>query len=294
MTAVVREYLGMIKFGHTVFALPFALLAAVLASHREGGWRPLDLVGVVLCMVFARTSAMGFNRWADRALDAANPRTRSRSIPAGRLSAAAVLALTLLSGGLFVAATGLFVVSSGNAWPLLLSGPVLAWLLGYSLAKRFTPLAHLWLGVALALSPVAAWVAIRPVPEWPPLLLAAAVASWVTGFDILYACQDAEVDRRLGLHSIPARLGIGRAMHVARLLHLTTVVLLVAFGRVTPELGAFWWLGLAAVAVLLAAEHWLVRGRDLLRINLAFFQVNGVVSATLLLATLLDVYLPLA
>lgn len=291
MLRTIRVFLESIKFSHTVFALPFALLSASLASVRSGGWRTLDLVGILLCMVFARTAAMGFNRWADRRLDAANPRTAVRAIPAGLLSPAAVLAITAASGALFVLSTALFIPSSGNWLPLYLSLPVLAFLLGYSYAKRWTALAHVWLGLALATSPVAAWIAIRGDVAWPPVLLAAAVALWVAGFDVIYACQDVDVDRKLGLRSIPARLGIGNAMNVARACHAAMLAALVVFGLATPEFGLFYWIGVAGVAALLGYEHWLVRGRDLSRVNLAFLNVNGAISVGLLLATLADLYL---
>lgn len=283
-------FLEMIKFSHTVFALPFALLAACLALHRQGGWHGLDLVGVVVCMVFARSAAMGFNRWADRDLDARNPRTQNRAIPAGQLTAGQVLAFVLVCSAGFIAGTGIFWLTARNPWPLFLSVPVLAFLLSYSYAKRFTALAHVWLGTALALAPVAAWIAIRPQLEWPPFLLSLAIVGWVTGFDIIYACQDIEVDQQLGLHSIPARFGFAGALWVARWAHGAMLAALLAFGLVTPELHGWYWVGLAVVGMLLIIEHWLVRGRDLLRINLAFFQVNAVVSLGLFVVTLLDLF----
>ncbi|QDU60731.1 4-hydroxybenzoate octaprenyltransferase [Planctomycetes bacterium Pan216] len=284
--------LEMIKFSHTIFALPFALLAAAIASHREGGWRVLDLVAILLCMVLARSAAMAFNRWADQRFDRENPRTATRAIPAGLLSSRDVLKFVVLCSLGFVAATTIFIASSGNIWPLVLSVPVLLFLLAYSYMKRFTSLAHVWLGTALALSPVAAWIAIRGTIEWPPVLLGVAIACWVTGFDIIYACQDIDVDRQQGLHSIPSKLGFQGAMNVARVVHVVMVVALVGFGVLTPELGIFFWIGLGIVAILLAVEHWLVRGRDLLKINLAFLQVNGTISTLLLLVTLADLYLP--
>jgi 4-hydroxybenzoate polyprenyltransferase len=285
-------FLEMIKFSHTIFALPFALLAAALASAREGGWRPMDLVGVVSCMVFARTAAMGFNRWADRDLDAQNPRTKIRAIPAGLLTPGFVLGTVLICSVGFVLSTSLFWFSSGNPWPMILAVPVLLFLFGYSYTKRFTSLAHVWLGTALALAPVAAWIAIRGNVELPPILLGLAVIGWVTGFDIIYACQDLDVDRQLGLRSVPARLGFEGAMNVARLSHLLMMAALVGLGWVTPELNLFYWSGLMIVGGLLVYEHWLVRGRDLLKINVAFLQVNGVISVGLLLVTLADLYLP--
>jgi 4-hydroxybenzoate polyprenyltransferase len=204
-----------------------------------------------------------------------------------------MLLFVAVSAAGFVASTLLFYLSSGNLWPIILSLPVLGFLLGYSYAKRFTSLAHVWLGAALALAPVAAWIAIRGQIEPPPVLLALAVVFWVTGFDIIYACQDIEADRRLGLFSIPAALGMGRALAVARASHALMLVALVLLGCLTPELTVFYWVGVVAVAGLLALEHWLVRGRDLSRVNLAFLQVNGVISVGLLVMTLADLYLPL-
>lgn len=285
-------FLESIKFSHTVFALPFALLAAALASVREGGWRLADIVGILLCMVFARTAAMGFNRWADRDLDAQNPRTKIRAIPAGLLTPAAVLTAVLVSSAGFLASTSIFWFSRGNALPMILSVPVLLFLMGYSYAKRFTALAHVWLGIALALSPVAAWIAVRGMVEISPVLLSLAIVFWVTGFDIIYACQDIDVDRELGLRSIPAWLGMDGAMTVARVCHAAMVLCLVAFGRLTPEVNLFFWIGVAAIAALLIYEHWLVRGRDLSRINVAFLQVNGAISIGLFVLTLADLYLP--
>lgn len=284
-------YAEMIRLSHTVFALPFALIAAALASHREGGWRILDLVGVLACMFFARSAAMGFNRWTDRALDAANPRTASRALPAGLLTPTAVLLFVVMCSLLFVASTSLFVLSSQNYWPLAVSVPVLAVLLGYSYAKRFTALAHLWLGLALGLSPLAAWLAIRGTVEWEPVLLGLAVLTWVAGFDILYACQDVEVDRQLGLQSIPARLGVPGAMGVARLLHLGTVVLLAAFGAMTAECGLGFWIAYGLIAGLLVVEHAVLAGARLERINLAFFYINAVIGGLLLTAIAFDLYL---
>lgn len=286
-------FLEMIRFSHTIFALPFAVLAASLASSREGGWRGLDVVGILLCMVFARSAAMGFNRWADRDVDAKNPRTADRAIPAGKLTASQVAWFTVACSLGFVASTSLFWFSSGNPWPLRLAVPVLAVLLGYSYTKRFTAAAHAWLGLSLGLAPVAAWIAIRGTVELPAVLIGAAVLLWVTGFDILYACQDLEVDRRLGLHSVPAKLGFGAAMWLARSLHGGMIGLLVALGVTTPELGWAYGVVVASVGLLLIVEHWLVRGQEVAKINLAFFHVNAIVSVLLLAGVWVDLYLPL-
>ena len=283
----VRLILEMIRFSHTLFALPFALLAAVMAWNVEPRieWRWQDLVGLLLCMVFARSTAMAFNRLADRKLDALNPRTQGRHLPAGTLSVASVTLFAIACSALFVASTLLFLP---NRWPLILSLPVLAFLCGYSYAKRFTPLVHFWLGAALGLAPICAWVAITGQLAWPPVVLGAAVMFWVAGFDIIYACQDIEADRRLGLKSVPAALGAGRALRVAAVCHLVAVVALVALPFVYPAFGWVYWAGIAAVAALLAYEHSLVRPDDLSRVNVAFFNVNAVISLGLLLLGLAD------
>jgi 4-hydroxybenzoate polyprenyltransferase len=284
----VSDILGMIKFSHTLFALPFALLGAALAARGRDGWhaRPQDWLGILLCMATARSAAMAFNRVADRKLDAANPRTAMRHLPAGRLSVASVVVFTVVCAGLFLASTLLFLP---NPWPLILAAPVLAWLLGYSLAKRFTSLAHFWLGSALMLAPMAAWIAIRGDLAWPPAWLGLAVLLWVAGFDIIYACQDAEFDRAAGLRSIPARLGIPGALRLAAACHAGMVGALVGLGvSDAPPLGPIYFGGVALVGALLLVEHALVRPDDLTRVNLAFFQVNVAVGLGLLAAGVAD------
>jgi len=284
-----RQLLELIRFSHTVFALPFALLAAALAWKDEP-FRAADLAGILLCMVFARSAAMAFNRLADRRIDARNPRTATRHLPAGLLGVGTVWAFTAVCAAGFVASTLLFLWREpSNPWPLVLSGPVLLFVCGYSLAKRFTSLAHLWLGAALMLAPVAAWIAVKGLDDLTvPLILGAAVMGWVTGFDILYACQDAAFDTAEGLHSVPARLGVARSLRVATACHAVMFALLVALGFASPHLGAVYFAGLAAVGLLLAYEHALVRPDDLSRVNRAFFHVNGVISVGLLLLVLVQ------
>jgi len=283
------EYFRLVKFSHTLFALPFALLGAFLAARGPHGWvgRPRDWVGILLCMATARSMAMAFNRLVDRRIDALNPRTASRHLPAGTLTAPAVLAFTLANAAGFVLATALFLP---NRWPLILSLPVLAWLCGYSYAKRFTSLAHVWLGSALMLAPMAAWIALRGDLQWPPVLLGLAVLFWVTGFDVIYACQDVEFDRSHGLRSIPQTLGVRRALRLAAGLHAVTVGWLVALGFSVP-FGPIYGVGVAAIAGLLVYEHSLVRPDDLSRVNRAFFHVNVAVSLGLLVVGVLDVLL---
>ncbi len=289
MPTVARKLLELIRFSHTVFALPFALLAAALAWTDEP-FRWQDCVGVLLCMVFARSAAMAFNRVVDRKIDAANPRTAARHLPAGTLGVGAVWAFTLLCCGGFVASTLLFYSREpSNPWPLYLSGPTLLFVLGYSLAKRFTSLAHFWLGGALMLAPVAAWVAIRGFTDMAvPLLLGGAVAFWVAGFDILYACQDAKFDADAGLHSVPARFGVPTSLRIAAACHAVMFGLLAGLYLASPHLGAVFLAGLAAVGVLLVYEHRLVRADDLTRVNRAFFHVNGVISLGLLAVVLVQ------
>jgi len=286
-----RVYLEMIRFSHTLFALPCAAAALMLAVKRIGALRPWDVVGVLACMVFARSAAMGFNRWSDRDVDAQNPRTAGRHIPAGVLSAKQVGLFTIVCSLLFIASTGFFWLSSRNWSPLAFSIPMLAFLFGYSYAKRFTSLSHLWLGIALAASPVAVWVATLPPGSWwPYFLLAGVVALWVAGFDMIYACQDFAVDRTLGLHSIPAKFGVAGALWIARLLHLLMLVALALFGLATPELGRWFWIGYTVVAALLLVEHWLARTQDIARINLAFFQMNAAIGLVLLVVVGMDVW----
>jgi 4-hydroxybenzoate polyprenyltransferase len=290
-----RQLLEMVRFSHTLFALPFALLAAVMAWAANAGENPpvafhgLDLVGILICMVTARSAAMAFNRVVDRRIDALNPRTRMRHLPRGVLTVGGVVAFTLICSAGFVGGTLLFLPR--NWIPLAASAPVLAFLFGYSYAKRFTFLSHVWLGTALALAPLAAWVVLRAEIAWPPILLSGAVMLWVAGFDMIYACQDYEFDVSMHLHSVPARLGIAGALRVAALCHLVMLLLLAALPLAFPRFGSIWLAGVAAIAVLLAYEHWLVRPDDLSRVNQAFFHVNAVVSIGLLVIGALNLLL---
>jgi 4-hydroxybenzoate polyprenyltransferase len=286
---MIRRLLELIRFSHTIFALPFALLSAALAWADEP-FRWPDLVGILLCMVFARSAAMAFNRLADRHIDAKNPRTAARHLPAGTLGVATVAGFTLVTSAGFVASTLLFLFREPpNPWPVYLSVPVLVFVLGYSLAKRFTSLAHFWLGSALMLAPVAAWIAVKGLTDLTvPLLLGAAVAFWVSGFDILYACQDADFDRAAGLHSVPARFGITTSLRIAAGCHAVMFGLLVALGFASPHLGAVYFAGLGLAGGLLVYEHRLVQPDDLTRVNRAFFHVNGVISVGLLALVLIQ------
>ncbi|HZT83659.1 MAG TPA: UbiA-like polyprenyltransferase [Gemmataceae bacterium] len=297
MLGRVRTFLELIRFSHTVFALPFALSSAALAWRVRWQDEPvrwgqfaLDLLGILLCMVFARSTAMAFNRLADRRLDAANPRTAARHLPAGKVTPGAVWAFTALCAAGFGLSTLLFVASSDNWWPLIFSAPVLLFICAYSYTKRFTSLAHFWLGASLLLAPVAAWVAIRGLDGLlVPLMMGLAVLFWVAGFDILYACQDVDFDRKARLRSVPARLGVPAALRVALLCHVAMVgFLLLLWWAAAPLLGWVYLTGVGVAGLLLAYEHWLVRPDDLSRVNRAFFQVNGVISLGLFAVVLLQ------
>jgi 4-hydroxybenzoate polyprenyltransferase len=284
--AGVADWLRLVRFSHSVFALPFALAAAWLASGGLPAPRVLALV--VVCAVAARTAAMAFNRLVDRRLDAENPRTRGRELPSGVLRPRAVGALSASAAAVFVA--GAFALN-----PLcgMLAPPVLAVLLGYSLMKRVSWLSHAVLGLALGLAPLGAWLAVTGSFTGdlaPPLLLAAAVVVWVGGFDLIYACQDAEHDRRAGLRSVPARFGVAGALAASSAAHAVTVALLVAFG-LRAELGLAWWIVLAVAAALLVWQHRMVKPDDLSRVDVAFFTLNGWVGVALFLGLAVDVSL---
>ena len=265
-----RTTLEMIKWEHSIFALPFALTGAMLAA---GGWpHASQIFWIVACMVLARSAGMSFNRWADASLDADNPRTKMRAIPAGLLSREFVAGFTIVASILFLLAA-----SRLNRLTLLLAPAELAILLAYSYTKRFTRWSHLFLGFALGTAPAAAWIAIRGSLDPRILILTLVVLCWVGGFDTLYACQDAEHDRRVGLKSIPASIGVPRAFALARGLHIVMLALLVWLTRLFA-LGAIAWIGIAIVATLLFYEHLIVSPSDLRRMNAAFFTMNGLIS----------------
>jgi 4-hydroxybenzoate polyprenyltransferase len=265
----------MIKIEHTLFALPFAFLGAVLAAN--GLPTPWQLLWIVVAMVGARSAAMAFNRIADRSFDARNPRTASRALPAGLLSVGFVWAFTIVSAGVFFLAAAML-----NRLTLLLAPVALACVLLYSLTKRWTQLSHLVLGASLSIAPTGAWIAVRgEIGSAVPLLLSLVVLLWTAGFDVLYACQDYDFDRREGLRSIPARFGIGRALWIARMLHAATFLALVWLFLVTG-LGLVAFAGVIATGALLVYQHRLVRADDLGRLNAAFFTTNAFVSVILL------------
>jgi len=265
-----RTTLEMIKWEHSIFALPFALCGAMLAA---GGLPSVhQLVWIIVAMVAARSAAMAFNRWADAAIDAANPRTSARALPAGHLTPGFVASFVVVSSAIFI-----FAASRLNRLSLMLSPVALAVLLLYSYTKRVTRWSHLVLGFALGVAPAAAWIAVRGSLDPRILLLTAAVTFWVGGFDVLYACQDFDFDRQSGLHSIPRYVGIRSALWIARGFHaamvLLLIVLVIVFGM--GKLAAF---GVLTVILLLLYEHSLVRADDLSKLNAAFFTMNGVIS----------------
>lgn len=269
--ARVTTFGRMIRFSHSVFALPFALSSAALAA-RGVELRVGQLLWILVAMVGARSAAMGFNRLADHALDARNPRTAGRELPRGALSRVEVWAFVAASAGALVVAAAML-----NPLCLALSPVALGIVFGYSYTKRLTALSHFFLGLALSVAPVGAWIAVRGSVEPTPVVLALAVVAWVAGFDVIYACQDAEFDRREGLRSIPARLGVRGALRVSRLLHVATIGLLASLYRVA-HLPRVYGVGVGVVALLLAYEHSLVRHDDLSRVDAAFFTVNGWIS----------------
>jgi 4-hydroxybenzoate polyprenyltransferase len=273
----------MIKWEHSIFALPFALTAALLAARGlPTGW---TLAWILVAMVSARSCAMAFNRWADAAIDAENPRTRTRAIPAGLLTRSFVLGFTVLTGLIFIVAT-----ANLNRLTLALSPIVLIVLLGYSYMKRVTRWSHLVLGLALGMAPAAAWIAVRGSLDPRILVLTAAVTLWVGGFDVLYACQDFDHDRSAGLYSLPQSIGIPSAFLVARLMHLAMLFLLAWFAWLF-SFGIAGWLGIAAASLLLAYEHSIVSPTDLRRLNAAFFTMNGVIAMVFLCFVATDLWL---
>jgi len=283
----IRNYLGLIRFSHTLFALPFALAAMLVA---EGGLPSARTILLILAaMVTARSCAMALNRLADARLDARNPRTARWHIPAGILRPWSVAAFAVVCAALFVVTTAFI-----NRLAFALSPVVIALFVFYPFTKRFTSLTHFVLGAALGLAPVGAWIAVRGRFDLAPVIFGAAVLLWVAGFDVIYATLDEAFDREAKLHSLVVTLGAKPSLVVALALHVATLALLVVFGLVAPGLGLFFFIGLGIIALLLAYEHFIVRTApdDPRRINVAFFRVNAVVSLVVLVAVALDIFLP--
>ena len=273
--------LEMIKFEHTVFALPFAVMSAFIAAD---GLPSLAKLGwILVAMVGARSCAMAFNRLADAKYDSINPRTSTRAIPAGLITKSAVWVFTIVSAGLLVLAAWRL-----NPLAFALSPVALAVVMGYSYTKRFTSLSHFWLGLALSISPVGAWIAIQGSFALPPIILCLVVLLWTAGFDIIYACQDVGFDKKHGLHSIPAKLGIRWALWLSSALHVVAVLLLLSIPLLV-ELGIFYYVGVGIVVLIFIYEHAIVKPTDLSRVNLAFFTLNGMISLVLMALSIADI-----
>ncbi len=279
---VVARLGRMVKFSHTVFALPFALAATAMAAAGHG-ITLAQVLAILAAMVGARTAAMGFNRIVDRRLDARNPRTASRELPSGKVSLPAAALLVAVSTAVFVGAA-----ASLGRLCLLLSPVVLVLVLGYSFTKRFTWLCHLFLGLAIGIAPAGAWIAVRGELGMPAVWLMAAVATWIGGFDVLYALADRDFDRQAGIHSIPARFGVPAALTISAVMHVGTVLALLLAGF-AAGLGAIYYLGVAAVLGIFVYEHSILRPSDLSRLDVAFFNLNGYVSLIYFAATLTQV-----
>ena len=283
MFSKIKIILEMIKFEHTIFALPFALTGALLALGELPTLR--QVIWIVIAMVGARSAAMGFNRWADRHIDAKNPRTRTRALPMGLVTPAQVLLFIALSAALMI-----FAAYRLNPLAFKLSPLALAIIFFYSYTKRFTFLAHAFLGLAIAGAPIGAWIAVTGRVELPALVLGLAVLFWLFGFDILYALQDLEFDHAAGLHSIPQRFGVRTSLWISRAAHGLTMLCLFLLAYLLP-VGQFYVLGIFVALGLIIHEHRLVRENDLSKLNIAFFNMNGWISVTIFLFTLLDVLL---
>ncbi|WP_373498781.1 UbiA-like polyprenyltransferase [Desulfococcus sp.] len=277
----IAVYGRMIKFSHTVFALPFALSALVLAG-REHGVTAAQIFWILVAMVGARSAAMGFNRIADVGFDARNPRTAGREIPSGRLSTRAAMVFVALSSAVFILAAAML-----GRLPFLLSAPVLGVLFLYSYAKRFTWLAHACLGFVISLAPLATWIAVTGIFSWKILWLSLALMTYITGFDILYACQDVDFDRSQGLFSIPAHFGVRKALWAARMIHALAYASFLMVYVAFDMTGGFL-LAAGLIGLMLVFEHWLTDPEDLSRVHIAFFHVNSVISVTLLAGVLAD------
>jgi 4-hydroxybenzoate polyprenyltransferase len=280
-----RKYFEFVRFSHTVFALPFALAAMCVAARVTTGWPGWrTLLLILAAMVSARTAAMGFNRIVDRHYDAKNPRTAGRHLPAGQMTVTGAWCLVIGAAG------GLVIVSYLINWICFVLSPVaLVIVFFYSLTKRFTDFTHVFLGLALAVAPVGAWLAVTGSFAWPPVVLAGAVVLWLTGFDVIYATQDYEFDRQAGLRSLPVRLGIAGSLRLARWAHVAMMAGLVGFGLISG-LGWPYYAGLTVIAGCLVYEHWLAGKGDPVSLNVASLRVNGVISVVFLLGVIAGIF----
>jgi len=283
----VAAVLGDIKIAHTVFALPFALLTAHLAFMESGGYRIETLIGILICMVTARTAAMSFNRYLDRDIDAENPRTQDRSIPSGRAQPKDALIITIICSVIFIGTCAFL-----GTLTLILSLPTIAFLLAYSWSKRFTSLTHIWLGAGLAIAPTGAWIAVTGSWSWVPVVLSVAVLLWVAGFDVIYSLQDINFDKKYRVFSIPAKFGERNGLLIARILHFFSFLGFIGFGFAVERglesvlIGVGWWIAVGLVAILLLAEHSIIKPGDHSRLGIAFFTLNGVISIILYLSVI--------
>jgi len=284
MLKKINQYLSLIKFSHTIFAMPFALIGFLLAYKQEGKFDGVIFVYMILCMVFARSAAMAFNRYIDRKFDALNPRTKNREVPAGIINPASALLLTIVCSVAFMATTWLI-----NSICFYLSPVALAVILGYSYTKRFTPLCHLILGVGLSLAPIGAYLTLTGHFSLLPVLLSFVVFTWSGGFDIIYALPDAEFDKAHNLNSIPAWLGIPRALKFSEVVHVVTALLIITVG-VAGHFSFIYWMGAACFIGLLIYQHRLVKPTDLSKVNLAFGTVNGIGSLVFSIFTIADIF----
>ena len=282
-----KNYLSLVKFSHTIFAMPFALIGFFLAmTEKDKQFDWTLLLKVILCMVFARTAAMAFNRWADRDIDSKNPRTANREIPAGVISPQNALYFIIVNCLLFVLTTYFI-----NSLSLILSPVALLVVLGYSYTKRFTALCHFVLGVGLALAPIGAYIAVTNEFAVLPVMYSFVVLFWVSGFDIIYALQDEEFDRSLGLNSIPAALGKKRALMISNVLHALTALLVIYAGYSAPQIFGPIYIASTVIFIgLLAYQHFLVKPNDLSKVNLAFFTANGIASAIFGTLVIIDLF----
>ena len=287
-----RLFAGDIKIAHTVFAMPWAILSAALAGKIIPGSLSIGkIVLIVVCMVAARTVAMAANRLIDAELDAKNPRTAGRAIPSGKLPHGFVRMILGICCCVFVVAAAGFEVLYRNPWPVIFSGPVLVYLCGYPYMKRLTRLCHYYLGAALALAPVCAWIAVAGRIDWPPVVMFVIVAAWTAGFDIIYACQDYASDLATGVVSAPSRMGIGRALWLSRATHLIAAAMLLVLGLIVPQFHLFYWIGAGAAIALLIVEQSLVGPEDLSRVNVSFFTINGIISIVVGTLAIVDLLL---
>jgi len=279
-----KDYFSLVKFSHTVFALPFALIGFSLAvSQPEYNFSLKLLLLILLCMIFARNTAMGFNRYADRHFDALNPRTASREIPAGRIESKAAIIFVVINALLFITTTGLI-----NRLTLFLSPVALAVILGYSLTKRFTALCHFILGLGLSLAPIGAYISVTGKFSLAPVIFSLIVLTWVSGFDIIYALQDDEFDKSYNLHSIPSFAGRKNAVIISAIIHMVTILLVIAAGLLT-EGGFIYWTGAGIFSLLLLYQHIIVRPGDISRVNIAFATTNGFASIIFAVFVIADI-----